>query len=140
MHALDLFTFLCQVQQDHQTSYYRSSSVSMEGLRKEVNDFFSSTSIHGFSYINGTQSKFTRIIWIIIVLFALSVTSYFLYQTVVGFETKYISTTIETKNIQKYPFPAVTFHPGNYNSQKAFLRTFLNQFEFTRYLESSHFR
>ena len=107
------------------------------GLWSEVNNFFSSTSIHGFPYISDSQSRSTRIIWTLCVLTAFGVTSYFLYQTVDGFGSKYVSTTIETRSIQEYPFPAVTFHPGDYNSKNAFLRSFLNQFEFTRYYENS---
>ena len=110
---------------------------TMRGLWWEVNKFFSSTSIHGFPYISDTQSRSTRIIWTLIVLAGFGVTSYFLYNTVDGFSEKYVTTTIEKRNIQKYPFPAVTFHPGEYNSKKTFLREFLNQFEFTRYEENS---
>ena len=49
-------------------------------------------------------------------------------------------TTIETKNIHEYPFPAVTFHACPFNSKKAFLRDFLNEFEFSRYAENSSMR
>ena len=112
----------------------------MRGLMVEVNEFFSSTSIHGFPYISHTQSRSTRIIWTLIVIAALGGASYFLYQTVKGFDEKYVSTTIETRSIQDYPFPAITFLPGEYNSKNNFLRTFLNQFEFTRYSENSNLR
>ena len=95
-----------------------------------INDFFEATTIHGFVYISNSQQRSTRIIWTILVLVALGGAAYFLYQTVDGFGTKYVSTTLETKSIQQYPFPAVTFDPGHYNSKKAFLRTFLNEFEF----------
>ena len=44
-----------------------------------------------------------------------------------------MTTTIETWSIQDYPFPAVTFYPGDFNSQNAFLKDFLNEFEFTRF-------
>ena len=59
--------------------------------------------------------------------------TFFLYETVDGFNEKYVITTIETKSIQDYPFPAVTFYPGDYNSKNAFLRDFLNDFEFSRF-------
>ena len=58
---------------------------------------------------------------------------YFLAETLAGFNEKFTSTTIETRSVQQFPFPAVTFYPGDYNSENAFLRTFLNQFQFTRY-------
>ena len=75
-----------------------------------------------------------------IVLAGLGGASYFLYESVKGFGEKYVSTTIETRSIQEFPFPAVTFHPGDFNSKEAFKRTFLNQFEFTRYDETSQLR
>ena len=87
----------------------------MRGLWGEVNTFFSYTSIHGFPYISDTQSRSTRKIWTIIVLVAFGVASNFLYQTIKGFDEKYVSTTIETQSIQKFPFPAITFHSEKYN-------------------------
>ena len=111
----------------------------MRGVWREVNDFFSSTSIHGVPYINNTQTRSTRIIWTIIVMAALGGASYFLYNTVDGFSEKFVSTTIETRSIDTYPFPAVTFHPGDYNSENAYLKTFLNEYEFTRYDKDNRF-
>ena len=115
-------------------------SMVWRGVWKELNEFFSSTSIHGFPYISSTQATSTRIIWTIIVSLALGGASFFLYETVKGFDDKYISTTIETRSIQEFPFPAVTFHPGDFNSRNAFKRTFLNELEFTRYDKSSPLR
>ena len=112
----------------------------MRGLWREVNEFFSSTSIHGFSYISDSQSKSTRFIWILIVLFGFFFTSYFLYETIDGFDEKYVITTVEEKSIKHYPSPAVTFHPSSYNSKEAFLRNFLNEFEFTRYDKNNSLR
>ena len=43
------------------------------------------------------------------------------------------SVLIQIRNIHHYPFPAVTFSSGDFNSKKSFLRTFLNQFQLTRY-------
>ena len=104
---------------------------------KELNDFFSSTTIHGFHYISRTQSPCTRFVWTVLVLVALATASLFLYQSFEDWETNYISTMLETRAVHNYPFPAVTFHPGEFSSQAAFLRTLLNQFQLTRYEESS---
>ena len=112
----------------------------MRSLRKEVNEFFSSTSIHGLSYISDNQSRSTRIVWTLIIMGGFGVTSYFLYNTIDGFSDKYVTTTLETRSVKGYPFPAITFHPGEYNSKDEFLRHFLNQFEFTRYEENSPLR
>ena len=104
---------------------------------KELNDFFSSTTIHGFHYISRSQSHCTRFVWTVLVLVALAAASVFLYQSFADWETNYVSTTLETRAVHHYPFPAVTFYPGEFSSQKAFLRTLLNQFSLTRYEESS---
>ena len=114
--------------------------MAIRRLQKEANEFFSSTSIHGFPYISNTQSGSTRVIWTVIVLASFGINAYFLFETLNGFNEKYVTTTLETKSIKDYPFPAVTFHPGEYNSKNAFLRHFLNQFEFTRYDEDSPLR
>ena len=120
----------------------RIKALSMMGISflKTFNDFFEATSIHGFAYMSVSQTRCTRILWTLIVLAATGVASYLLYETVTGFEENYTSTTIETHSIKEFPFPAVTFDPGDYNSKDAFLRTFLNQLEFTRYKKNSPLR
>ena len=109
----------------------------MKHIIKEAYLFLEATTIHGLVYLSRNQARSTRIIWTLIVLTAFAVASYFLSQTVQGFDTKYTSTTIEDRSINDYPFPAVTFDPNVYNSKIYFLRTFLNQFEFTAYKEDS---
>ena len=112
----------------------------MGRLWREVNIFFSSTTIHGFQYISNTQSKSTRLIWTVIVLAGFVANSYFLYSTVGGFSDKYVTTTVETRSIQEFPFPAITFHPSEYNSKDALKRHFFNQFEFTRYIYPTRYQ
>ena len=107
----------------------------VQNLRQELNDFLSSTSIHGLPYL--AQSRSTRIIWTILVAAALTSATVFLVQTVGDWSTKHITTTMETQSVERFPFPAVTFFGGDFSSKKAFLRAFLNQFQMTRYDESS---
>ena len=107
-------------------------------ILQQINNFFEATTIHGFAYISKSQQRTTRIIWTLLVFAALGGASYILYHTVEGFGDKFVSTTIETRSIHEFPFPAVTFHPGDYNSKNAFLRSFLNQFEFTRYYDDAY--
>ena len=108
-----------------------------QNLWRELNDFLSSTSVHGLPYIHRSQSGTTRVIWTVLVAGALITATVLLVQTVGDWDTKYISTTLETRGIENYPFPAVTFHPGDFPTRKHFLRTLLNHFEMTRYNESS---
>ena len=107
----------------------------MMRLLSELNHFSEATTVHGFAYLYKGQKLSTRIIWTLVVLGAAVVAGYFLYSTIKGFDKHYTSTTIETRSIQEYPFPAVTFHPGDFNSENAFTRMFFNQFEFTRYYD-----
>ena len=109
----------------------------LTNLGQELNDFLAATSIHGLAYIQQSQARTTRIIWTVLVAGALTTATVFLVQTVGDWDTKYITTTIQTESLENFPFPAVTFHPGDFSSQDGFLRIFLNQFEMTRYNRSS---
>ena len=100
---------------------------------QNLHGFFDSTTIHGLSYLTNDKSRSTRFIWFMIVLTASIFAGYFLSETLAGYDTKFTSTTVETKSVKHYPFPAVTFYPGDENSEKGFLRAFLNQFQLTRY-------
>ena len=113
---------------------------SMRNLSTELYEFFEATTIHGLAYLGPSHTKCTKIFWIIIILSAGVIASLLLYETILGFDTKYTSTTIETRNIKEFPFPAVTFHPGDYSSKKAFIKKFLNQFDFSRFQENDNFR
>ena len=109
----------------------------LQNLSRELNAFLSSSSVHGLPYIHRTQSRTTRLIWTVLVAMALTMATAFLMQTVGNWDTKYISTTVETRGVESYPFPAVTFHSGVFPIRKQFLRTFLNHLELTRPTESS---
>ena len=69
----------------------------------------------------------------LVVLAASAIAVYFLQETVRGFDTNYTTTKTEIRSVHDYPFPAITFHPGHFNSKKAFFQTFLNQFQMTRF-------
>ena len=109
----------------------------LSNLWRELNDFLSSTSVHGLPQIHRSQSGTTRVIWTVLVAGALITATVLLVQTVGDWDTKYISTTLETRGIENYPFPAVTFHPGDFPTKNLLLRTLLNHFEMTRYEQSS---
>ena len=109
-------------------------------LVSELNSFSEATTIHGLTYLSKGQTLCTRIIWSLIVLVAAVVAGFFLYETISGFNEKYTSTTTESKSVNEFPFPAVTFHPGDFICEDAFLRIFLNQFEFTRFQKKDKMR
>ena len=105
----------------------------MRKLLTELNNFSEGTTLHGFAYLSKGQTLCTRLIWSLILVGAAGVAGYFLYQTIRGFDENFTSTKIETRSVKEFPFPAVTFHPGEFNSNKGFLKMFLDQLEFTRY-------
>ena len=118
---------------------YHHLKLNMKNILKIMFDFCETTTIHGLAYLTKDKSKSTRFIWFVVVVTASTFAGYFLYETVNGYNTNFTSTTIKTKSIQDYPFPAVTFHSGDFNSEKDFERTFLNQFQLTRYIyENGH--
>ena len=86
------------------------------------------------------ETKCSKFIWTLIVLTASGVAGYLLYETVSGFDEHYTSTKIETRNIQSYPFPAVTFHPGDYSLKNSLKWTILNHMEFTRVKKENQLR
>ena len=105
----------------------------MKGLKNVFNDFCESTTVHGLAYLTKNQHKNTKRIWFVIVLSAFIVATFFVMETIEGYYTKFTSTTIETRSINDYAFPAVTFYPGDENFEKGFLRTFFNQIQLSRY-------
>ena len=105
----------------------------MKGLKNIFNDFCETTTVHGLIYLTKNQHKSTKTIWFVTVLSAFTVAAMFVTETIEGYNTKFTSTTIETKSINDYAFPAVTFHPGDENLDKGFLRTFFNQIQLSRY-------
>ena len=112
----------------------------MKKITDHLNIFLGRTSIHGLSYLTKDETKCSRFIWTIIVLTASAIASYLLCNTVFGFEEHYISTTLETRSIQDYPFPAVSFYPGDYDLKNSFKRVFLNQLEFTRFRKENQLK
>ena len=65
-----------------------------QNLWRELNDFLSSTSVHGLPYIHRSQSGTTRVIWTVLVAGALITATVLLVQTVGDWDTKYITTTL----------------------------------------------
>ena len=94
---------------------FRAELFIMNAIWQEAQKFFASTSIHGLPYISNSQSRPTRIIWTIFALSALCGASYFLYETVDGFDEKYVSTTIDTRSI---PIPSSDIQPRRLQLQK----------------------
>ena len=82
------------------------SPLSMEVFK----EFLQVSSIHGFGHIAATR-RFSRIFWILVVIFGFSVSSYLIYQSFSNWSESPVSTTIETLPISKLKFPKVMVCP-----------------------------
>ena len=70
----------------------------MKFLKDNLLDFFETTTVHGLAYLTSRNSKCTRLTWFIIVIAASIFAGYFLTETIAGYNTKFTSTTIETRD------------------------------------------
>ena len=74
----------------------------MKFFKENFTDFLETTTVHGLVYLTIRNSKCTRLIWLFIVITASIFAGYFLTETVSGFNTKFTSTTIETRDKIEY--------------------------------------
>ena len=79
-----------------------------------ANDFASNTTIHGFSYVsNKEQSRTGRVFWMVVVILAISFTTYQMVSLYNQWETSPVITTLDTVALplEEIEFPAVTICP-----------------------------
>ena len=69
-----------------------------------VKEFMQVSSIHGFGHIVATR-RFSRLFWILAVIFGFSVSSYLIQVSFSSWSESPVSTTIETLPISKIKFP-----------------------------------
>ena len=67
-------------------------------------EFMQVSSIHGFGHIAATR-RFSRLFWILVVIFGFSVSSYLIHLSISSWSESPVSTTIETLPISKIKFP-----------------------------------
>ena len=107
--------------------------VKWKTLCEEINVFCETTTIHGFSYLSVSKKVATRFIWSLLLLSSLSVATLMISNTFVDLNRNPLSTNVDTIDIKNVPFPAVTFYPGHYRSEKTLLRRMYDYTEFERY-------
>ena len=74
--------------------------------------FLESSTIHGLVYIS-TESRFTRLFWILVVITGFSIATYMISDAFEGWSEHSIKTTTETRDISEIRFPVVTVCPQN---------------------------
>ena len=104
-------------------------------LGREINLFCQTTTIHGFSYLAEGKNLVSRLIWSFLLVSSLFMAVKMISNTIVDTRRNPISTTIDTVDIKKVPFPAVTLYPGNFRNEKALLRRFYDYIDIERYHE-----
>ena len=77
---------------------------------EQVKEFFDTSTIHGLSWISGTK-KWSRLLWIMIVIGGFSGAGYLIYESFYNWGQSPISTTIETLPISVLTLPNVTVCP-----------------------------
>ena len=77
---------------------------------EHVKEFLETSTIHGLSWISGTR-RWSRLLWILIVIGGFSVAGYLIIGSFDNWEQNPITTTIETLPISKLSFPNVTVCP-----------------------------
>ena len=110
----------------------------MEHFRETVIEFLVTTPIHGFRHLHVGKNLFEKIIWTIVLIVSFSVAIFMIRSSLKDAEENPILTTIETTNIAKVPFPAITISPRhawrNWDFIEAnpwsFVEKFVNQLHF----------
>ena len=92
---------------------------------EKVNDFLSSSTIHGLAYIP-TSRGLLRLFWVLVVVSGFSAATYLIVKSFRGWQESPISTSIEVLPITEMTFPNVTVCPPrdsltllNYDLQRA---------------------
>ena len=92
---------------------------------EKVNDFLSSSTIHGLAYIP-TSRGLLRLFWVLVVVSGFSTAAYLIVKSFRGWQESPISTSIEVLPITEMTFPNVTVCPPrdsltllNYDLQRA---------------------
>ena len=75
-----------------------------------LQQFLESSTIHGLVYIS-TESKYSRLFWIFIVISGFSIASLLINQSFTNWSESPIKTTVEKRPISKITFPKVTVCP-----------------------------
>ena len=83
------------------------TSSKMEGVR----EFLEASTIHGLTYISTSKNKFTKLLWIGIVICGFLTASNLINNAFLDWEKSPIATSIETFPISELHFPKIVVCP-----------------------------
>ena len=106
--------------------------------KKNLVDYFSETTVHGFRYIVEGRNILERLVWLFFVVFGFGYSSYVIWQALDYWQTHPVETTIDQVGVpvQELPFPAITICDTKSlqmprRNQWMFIETLLNSLEVT---------
>ena len=76
-----------------------------------VQEFFETSTIHGFPRIASSTKKYLKIFWFLVVVIGFIVSGSFIYNALSDYENKPITTTTETFPISQLKFPSILVCP-----------------------------
>ena len=103
---------------------------------EQFNAFCRETTLHGFTYLADNNRTFERLLWLVFVSVAFASSIFMIDQSFKDAEMNPLLTTINTIDVTKVPFPAVTVLPGEYPVQRdidGFSKRMYDYAEFERY-------
>ena len=105
---------------------------------QQFNHFCRETTVHGFAYLADNKKASERVLWLVFVVMAFASAIVMIDQSFQDAKLNPILTTIETIDVNKVPFPAVTVLPGEYpvlRELDGFFKRMFDYAEFERYNE-----
>ena len=100
-----------------------------------MDQYLETTTVHGFSYVSGRNSKYTRIFWTVIIVTVFSLTSFLIIESIHDWEKHQTITTLKSiaTPIQEVQFPTITVcpHEDTPPDNWSFLEKFLNALAFS---------
>ena len=95
-----------------------------------MEQYFETTTVHGFQYLHRRHALFTRIFWVCVILIGFLIACFFLEESIWAWKQEKTITTLESiaTPIQKVQFPTVTVCPHEQAQPDnwSFLEKFLN--------------
>lgn len=107
-----------------------------KSMVNQFNSFCRETTTHGFAYLSDNYTACERLLWFVFVLLAFASSIVMIEQSFQDAKSNPILTTIDTVDVTRVPFPAVTVLPDEYPIQKelgGFFKRLFDYAEFERY-------
>ena len=81
-------------------------------MRESINEFLNETSVHGFKYLTYKNKFREKLFWTTCIVIGITGATGFVYQMIIDSYENPVLTTIDSKAVSEYPFPAITIDAG----------------------------